>query len=166
MYAVIKTGGKQYRVAPEDVLTVEKVPGEAGDIVAFDEVLLVGGDAGVTLGSPLVGGASVAAAILEQERTRKIKVFKKKRRQGYRRTAGHRQQVTRIQITEILTDGQKPSAAAKAKAAQKKPAPKKAADEEAADDAPKAAAKPKAPAKPKASAKPKAKATPDTGDAN
>lgn len=124
MYAVIKTGGKQYRVAPEDVLTVEKLPGEAGETVLFDTVLMVAGENGITLGEPLVGGASVAAAIIEQARARKIKVFKKKRRKHYRRTKGHRQHFTRVRITEILTDGRAPSpdkAAKKAPASQDAP---------------------------------------------
>jgi large subunit ribosomal protein L21 len=115
MYAVIKTGGKQYRVAPDDVLLVEKVAGEAGDIVEFNEVLLVAGDKELAVGAPMIADACVAAEVVEQERARKIKVFKKKRRKGYRRTHGHRQMLTKVKITEILTGGRKPSAAKPAK---------------------------------------------------
>lgn len=118
MYAVIRTGGKQYRVAPDDVLDIEKIPGEAGDTVEFSEVLLVGGDGEPQLGAPLVAGASVAAELVEQHRGEKIIIFKKKRRQNYRRKNGHRQSLTLIRVTEILTDGAKPKkAAAKAKPA-------------------------------------------------
>jgi large subunit ribosomal protein L21 len=100
MYAVIKTGGKQYKVARNDVILVEKLPGEAGAAVQLDEVLLVGDDKGQTVGSPLVAGASVAATVLEQTRGEKIIVFKKKRRKNYRRKAGHRQDLTALRITD------------------------------------------------------------------
>ena len=148
MYAVIKTGGKQYRVAPDDILSVEKIAGEAGDIVEFPEVLLVEGEAGLTLGAPLVDGASVAAQVIEQARGPKVISFKKKRRKHQRRTRGHRQMLTRVQITEILTDGKKPSKAA-AKPAKKAPAK---AIEAAGETAAKKPAAKKAPAK-KAAAK-------------
>ncbi|MHA1134323.1 MAG: 50S ribosomal protein L21 [Alphaproteobacteria bacterium] len=139
MFAVIRTGGKQYRVAPEDIIEIEKIAGQPGDIVQLGEVLLLGGDGSPKSGSPTISGASVAAEVLEQKRDDKIIVFKKKRRQGYRRTKGHRQALTALRITEILTDGKKPSKAAA------KPAPKKAETK----PAPKAEAKPaaKAPAK-------------------
>lgn len=162
MYAVIRTGGKQYRVAPEDIIEIEKVSGEAGEIVQFGEVLMLGGDS-PQVGAPLIDGASVAAEVLEQKRGDKIIVFKKKRRKNYRRKKGHRQHLTAVRITEILTGGKKPSktAAAKpaakkddkpaAKAEEKKPAAKKA------DDKPKAEAKAKAPAKKPAAKKPAAK---------
>ena len=131
MYAVIKTGGKQYRVAPDDVLTVEKITGEAGDIVEFGDVLLVGGEA-PTIGNPLVVGASVAAEVLEQSRAKKVIIFKKRRRKHYRRKNGHRQMQTMVRITEILTDGQKPSKqAAKAAGGDKKKAPAKKTDDAA-----------------------------------
>jgi len=116
MYAVIKTGGKQYRVAPDDVLSVEKLAGEAGDIVEFNEVLLIAGDKEIAVGAPLVANACVAAEVVEQARAQKITVFKKKRRKGYRRTSGHRQMLTTVKITEILTGGKKPTAAKAAKA--------------------------------------------------
>ena len=117
MFAVIKTGGKQYRVAANDLIKVEKVAGEAGDIVEFNEVLLVG----TTIGAPLVAGALVTAEVVEQGRGRKVIAFKKRRRQNSKRTRGHRQELTTIRISEILTDGAKPS---KKAAAPKKAAPK------------------------------------------
>ncbi|WP_372340384.1 50S ribosomal protein L21 [Parvularcula sp. IMCC14364] len=120
MYAVVKTGGKQYKVAANDVIKVEKLSGEPGDVVTLDDVLMVAGDSGVTVGSPRVDGAAVAAEILEQARTKKIVVFKKRRRQTYRRKAGHRQHLTVLRVTDILTGGAKPSA-------KKKAAPKKEA---------------------------------------
>jgi large subunit ribosomal protein L21 len=108
MFAVIKTGGKQYRVAADDKLKVEKIDGEPGQIIQFGEVLVVGGDA-VTLGTPTVAGASVAAAVIEQSRHSKVIAFKKRRRKNSRRKRGHRQEYTLVQITEILTGGAKPS---------------------------------------------------------
>jgi large subunit ribosomal protein L21 len=101
MYAVIRTGGKQYRVAENDIITVERLPGEAGDTLTLDEVLAVGDGAKVQFGTPTVKGASVAAEVVEQTRGRKIIIFKKKRRQNYRRTKGHRQDLTRLRITGI-----------------------------------------------------------------
>ena len=112
MFAVFKTGGKQYRVAAEDVLKIEKVKGEPGEIVEFGEVLVVGGD-NVTLGAPTIAGAMVAAEVLDQARGPKIIAFKKRRRKNSRRKIGHRQEFTLIRITEILTDGKKPSKEAK-----------------------------------------------------
>jgi len=108
MFAVFKTGGKQYRVAAEDVLKVDKVKGEPGEIVEFGEVLVVGGDA-VTLGAPTIAGATVAAEVLDQGRGAKVIAFKKRRRKNSRRKRGHRQEFTLLRITEILTDGNKPS---------------------------------------------------------
>jgi len=140
MFAVIKTGGKQYRVTPNDVLEIEKIDAGAGEVVELNDVLMVGGEGAPEIGTPLVAGATVAAQVVEQTRGPKITVFKKKRRKNYKRTAGHRQDLTVIKITEILTGGKKP---AKAKAAAK-------------DDKPKAAPKAKAEDKPKAAAKPKA----------
>ncbi len=124
MYAVVKTGGKQYRVAKDDVLKIERLPGDEGDIITLEEVLMIGNGAAVTVGAPLIAGASVAAEIVEQARGPKIIIFKKRRRQNYRRKKGHRQLLTIVRITDILTDGAKPSAK---KAAAKKPAAKKAA---------------------------------------
>ena len=124
MYAVVKTGGKQYRVAKDDVLKIERLPGDEGDIITLEEVLMIGNGAAVTVGAPLIAGASVAAEIVEQARGPKIVIFKKRRRQNYRRKKGHRQLLTVVKITDILTDGAKPSAK---KAAAKKPAAKNAA---------------------------------------
>ena len=118
MYAVIKTGGKQYKVAAGTLIAVEKLAGQAGDAVAFEEVLLVGGDRESSVGDPLVAGAAVAGEIVTQRRGHKILVFKKRRRQNSKRSRGHRQSETLVRITEILTDSRKPAAArAKAKPA-------------------------------------------------
>jgi len=106
MYAVIKTGGKQYRVQPGDVIVVEKLDGDAGAAVNFGEVLMLGGDKGITLGAPLIDGASVAATLVETRKGEKIKIFKKIRRQGYRRTNGHRQMETVLRITGIEGAGE------------------------------------------------------------
>ena len=120
MYAVVKTGGKQYRVSKDDILRVEKLDGEAGDVITLDDVLMLGGEGGdVTVGAPTVDGASVAAEIVEQMRDKKIVIFKKRRRQNYRRKKGHRQHLTVLKVTDILTDGAKPKPAAKKKAAPK-----------------------------------------------
>jgi large subunit ribosomal protein L21 len=108
MFAVFKTGGKQYRVATEDVLQVDKIKGEPGEIVEFGEVLVVGGDS-LTLGAPTVAGATVAAEVLDQARGPKIIAFKKRRRKNSRRKRGHRQEFTLLRITEILTEGKKAS---------------------------------------------------------
>ena len=108
MFAVIKTGGKQYRVAAQDMLKVDRLKGEPGEIVQFGEVLLVGGD-DVTLGKPTITGASVAAEVLEQGRGPKIIAFKKRRRKNSRRKRGFRQEFTLVRITEILTDGAAPT---------------------------------------------------------
>jgi len=110
MYAVIKTGGKQYKVAAGNLIAVEKLAGEAGDEIAFDQVLLVGGDDEATIGSPTVAGASAVGEIVGQKRTAKILVFKKRRRQNSKRSRGHRQHQTLVRITEILTEGKKPTA--------------------------------------------------------
>src|SRR3954467_8032593 len=114
MFAVIKTGGKQYRVVADDTLKVEKIAGEPGDIIQFGEVLVVGGDT-PTLGLPLVEGASVAAEVLSQSRGPKVIAFKKRRRKNLRRKRGHRQEFTLVRITEILTDGAKPTVEARKK---------------------------------------------------
>jgi large subunit ribosomal protein L21 len=108
MFAVIKTGGKQYRVAAQDVIKVDKIRGEPGEVVQFAEVLLLGGD-NVNVGAPTVQGASVAAEVLEQGRGPKIIAFKKRRRKNSRRKRGHRQEFTLLRVTEILTDGATPN---------------------------------------------------------
>jgi large subunit ribosomal protein L21 len=107
MYAVIKTGGKQYRVQPGDVIVVEKLDGDVGSNVSFGDVLMLGGDKGVTLGAPLIAGAAVAATLVETRKGEKIKIFKKTRRQGYRRTNGHRQMESVLRITGIDGAGEK-----------------------------------------------------------
>ena len=144
MFAVIKTGGKQYRVAQDDVIRVEKLTAEAGDIVELGNVLMVDGGSGLSVGAPYVAGATVAAEVLEQGRGDKIIIFKKKRRQNYRRRNGHRQYETVLRVTEILTDGKKPS---KTKATPKPAAPKVAKPKTTAKAAPKKAAPKKAAAK-------------------
>jgi large subunit ribosomal protein L21 len=101
MYAVIKTGGKQYRVGNGDVIKVERLAGEVGQKIAFDQVLMVGGDGAARIGSPLVAGAQVTAEVLEQARAPKVIVFKKKRRKNYRRKRGHRQLQTVLRIQDI-----------------------------------------------------------------
>src|SRR5262249_34693603 len=131
MFAVIRTGGKQYRVAAEDVIKIDKVQGEPGEIVQFGEVLVVGGDA-VSLGAPTVAGASVAAEVLEQGRGPKIIAFKKRRRKNSRRKRGHRQEFTPVGGAEILTDGPPPSKKEPGKKEKPKRAPKGAQGEEAA----------------------------------
>jgi large subunit ribosomal protein L21 len=168
MFAVICTGGKQYRVAPNDIIEVEKIAGQPGDIVELAEVLLLGGDGGPKTGSPTISGALVAAEVIEQRRGDKIVVFKRKRRSTYRRKRGHRQELTALRITEILTDGKKPSKAAprpEAKKAEKAAAPKaktetkpaaKKAEAKPAAKKPAAKAEKKAPAR-KQAAKPKKK---------
>ena len=136
MFAVIKTGGKQYRVAAEDVITVEKVKGEPGDIVEFAEVLLLGGDSPV-VGSPTVAGATVAGELVEQTRGPKVIAFKKRRRKNSRRKRGHRQEFSLVRITEILTEGRKPS---QTPPPRPKKAKKEAADAAAAESGPAAGA--------------------------
>ena len=158
MFAVIKTGGKQYKVAKDDVIRVEKLPGEAGQAVEFAEVLMLGDDTGATVGSPLVAGATVTATVLEQIRDDKIIVFKKKRRKKYRRTAGHRQSLTVLRVTDIVKGAKKAAkkavdeVPAEAKAEEDKPAKKPAAKETTAK---------KPAAKKPAAKKPAAKKTKD-----
>jgi large subunit ribosomal protein L21 len=105
MYAVIKTGGKQYRVAKDDTITIEKLEAAAGDTVAFPEVLMLGGNGAVEIGRPTVKGATVAGEVVRQARGDKVIIFKKRRRKNYRRKKGHRQDVTVVRITDILTGG-------------------------------------------------------------
>jgi large subunit ribosomal protein L21 len=169
MFAVIKTGGKQYRVAADDVIKVGKIAGNPGEIVQFGEVLVLGGD-NVQLGTPTIAGAAVAGELLQHERGDKVIAFKKRRRKNSRRRRGYRHDFSVIRITEILTEGRQPTIAARPKA-ERRPAPAVeggAAEGEAkpaakrAKPAAKPAAKPKPPAKgksaPKARAKPAAKA--------
>lgn len=102
MFAVIKTGGKQYRVAQNDILFVERLPGEAGDAVAFESVLMMADGDDIKVGAGVLEGASVKAEILEQTRGDKVLILKKRRRKHYRRRGGHRQHLTVVKITEIL----------------------------------------------------------------
>jgi large subunit ribosomal protein L21 len=149
MFAVIKTGGRQYRVVPEDVLEIGKIAGEVGTIVQLGEVLLVGGEQPV-LGAPTVAGASVAAEVLQHKRGPKIIAFKKRRRKNSRRKRGYRDEITVLRVTEILIDNKQPSVGPR----PKKEKPVAAAPAEGDDaEAPKPAKK-KAPAK-----KPAAKTT-------
>lgn len=163
-FAVIKTGGKQYKVAANDVIKIEKLDAEAGDIVTFDEVLMVGD----VIGAPLVEGALVAAELVETKKQKTVIIFKKRRRHNSRRRNGHRQLLTTVRITEILTGGAKPTikAAAKAEATdavtEKAPAKKAAkadtAEATEAKAAPKKAAPKKAAAEGEAAEKPAKKA--------
>jgi large subunit ribosomal protein L21 len=159
MFAVFKTGGKQYRVAADDVLKVAKLKGEPGEIVEFGEVLVVGGD-NVSLGAPTVSGATVAAQVLEQGRGPKIIAFKKRRRKNSRRKRGFREEFTLLRITEILTDGQKANKEAPPKRVRA-PKPETAAaaegEESAAEASAPTAKKKKAPATKKSAAKGKKK---------
>ena len=142
MYAIIKNAGKQHKVAENDTLELARLAGEKGDIITFGEVIAVGGDS-LTLGDPLVSGASVAAEIVEHRRTATILVFKKRRRQNSKRSRGHRQQHTVVRITEILTDGREPSKE-KIAAPRKVKAAAPEAAEATATETPKAAKKPRA----------------------
>lgn len=117
MFAVIKTGGKQYKVATNDVITIERLDAEAGDVISFDQVLMLGGET-VTVGAPIVAGATVVGELVEQARGPKVISFKKRRRQNSKRKKGHRQDLTIVRITEILTGGKKPSGAKVAKPAK------------------------------------------------
>ena len=118
MYAVVKTGGKQYRVSKDDLVTIERLEGEAGDIITLDSVLMIGEGAKIEVGKPFIAGASVAGEIVEQGRGPKIIVFKKRRRQNYRRKNGHRQLLTSLRVTDFLTGVAKPAAAKAAKPAK------------------------------------------------
>ena len=154
MFAVIKTGGRQYRVVPDDVLEIGKIAGDVGTIVQLGEVLLVGGESPV-LGAPTVAGASVAAEVLQHKRGPKVISFKKRRRKNSRRKRGYRDEITVLRITEILTNDNKPTIGPRPK--REKPVVVAPVDGDD-DDAP--VTKKKAPAKKpvaKAAAKPRAK---------
>jgi large subunit ribosomal protein L21 len=174
MFAVIKTGGRQYRVVPDDVLEIGKIAGDVGTIVQLGEVLVLGADTPV-LGAPTVAGASVAAEVLQHKRGPKVIAFKKRRRKNSRRKRGYRDEITVLRITEILADNAKPTIGPRPKRekvakvaegedeapkAKKAPAKKAAAKTET-----KAAAKPRAKAATsKAAAKPAAKKAKGDGD--
>ena len=147
MFAVIKAGGKQYRVAPEDVIRIDRVAGEPGQVVEFGEVLLIGGDTPV-LGMPTVAGAMVAGEVLQHTRGDKVIAFKKRRRKNSRRKRGYRHEFSVIRITEILTQGAKPSKEPPPRPKREaKPKPEGAADAKPAEG--KAKAKAKAGTKPR-----------------
>ena len=152
MYAVVKTGGKQYRVAKDDTILVEKLDAEEGQKVTLSDVMLLGEGDNVTVGTPVVANASVEAQVVSQTRGPKIIIFRRKRRKNHRRTQGHRQDLTLLKINEVAEDGKSLSAKAAPKkaapkaAAAKKPAAKKAAAAKKSA-APKAAAKKAAPKK-------------------
>lgn len=157
MYAVVKTGGKQYRVAKEDKIVVDRLVGEEGDSIVLDQVIMLADGDKVSVGAPIVEGAAVGATVLRQTRGPKIMVFRRKRRKNFRRVRGHRQDLTLLQINDIAADG-KLKPAAKAKTAAAPAAPKKAAAKKTT--AKKAAAKADAKAAPKkAAAKASAKKT-------
>ena len=186
-FAVIKTGGKQYKVAANDVVKIEKIAGEPGDVVTFDQVLLVGEGDNVTVGAPLVSGALVAGQFIATEKERTVIILKKERRQHYDRRNGHRQRLSTVRITEILTGGAKPTtkvdkiakarhekriaalaatstaSVTEAPKAATKPAAKKPAVKKAATAADAPAAEAKAPAK-KAAPKKAAAETTDAAD--
>ena len=157
MFAVIKTGGRQYRVVPNDVLEIGKIAGDVGTIVQLGEVLVLGGDTPV-LGLPTVAGASVAAEVLLHKRGPKVIAFKKRRRKNSRRKRGYRDEITVLRITEILADNAKPSIGPRPKREKVAPAPAEDGDEapKTVNKAAKKAAPKKAAAK--AAAKPRAKA--------
>ena len=154
MFAVIKTGGRQYRVVPDDVLEIGKIAGDVGTIVQLGEVLLVGGDQPV-LGAPTVAGASVAAEVLQHKRGPKVIAFKKRRRKNSRRKRGYRDEITVLRVTEILTDNKEPTVGPR----PKREKPIAAAPSDDGDEAPTTVKKKTAPKKAvaKAAAKPRAK---------
>ena len=151
MFAVIKAGGKQYRVAEDQVLKVEGVVGEPGTIVQLGDVLMLGGDT-PQIGSPMIAGASVAAEILDHVRGGKVIAFKKRRRKNSRRKRGHRQDFVLIRISEILLDGAKPTKGPKPKPEPKAKTTEGSAEGEDGEDKPKAKKKPAKKAKPAAKA--------------
>jgi large subunit ribosomal protein L21 len=153
MFAVIKAGGKQYRVAAEDKIKIDGIDREPGDIVEFGEVLMLGGD-NPQVGAPTISGAMVAGEVLQHTRGEKVIAFKKRRRKNSRRKRGYRHDFTVIRITEILTDGKKPSAA------KPRPEPKPKAAKPEGEETEAKAAKGKAPAKKAAAKKPAAKKAP------
>ena len=144
MYAVVKTGGKQYKVAKDDKIIVDRLEAEAGAQLRLDEVLMIANGDNVTLGAPLVKDAAVGATVLRHTRGDKIMVFRRKRRKNFRRIRGHRQDLTLIQITDIAADGKIKRTSEAKKSEAKKPEAKKAETKKAQ---PKVAAKPKASAK-------------------
>lgn len=161
MYAVVRTGGKQYRVAKDEVLVVEKLAGEAGGDIELSEVLVLDNGSETQIGSPLVEGARVFGTVIAQDKTDKVLTFKRKRRKNHRRLRGHRQNVTVLRITDILAKGEE--RAPRAEAAPKPKQAEAAAAGEASEDAPKkkATAKKAAPKKAAAEKTPAAKKAPN-----
>ena len=164
MYALVRTGGKQYRVAKDDTILVERIAADEGAEVILDDVVMLGDGDKVTIGTPRVEGAAVSATVMRQTRGPKIIIFRRKRRKNHRRTQGHRQDLTLLKINAIAEDGKSltPKAAPKkaaAKAEGGKAAPKKAAAKKAATKAAAKAAPKKAPAKKAAAKKAAAKKT-------
>ena len=155
MFAVIRTGGRQYRVVPDDVLEIGKIAGDVGTIVQLGEVLLVGGESPV-LGAPTVPGASVAAEVLQHKRGPKVIAFKKRRRKNSRRKRGYRDEITVLRITEILTNDNKPTIGPRAKREKVVEAAPASGEAEAPKTAKKKATAKKTAAT-KAAAKPRAK---------
>ena len=159
MFAIIKTGGKQYKVAANDVIKVEKLVGASGDTIEFSDVLMMGEGSSVKVGEPLVSNARVCGTVLDQIRDDKVIIFKKNRRHNYRRKNGHRQYLTVVRITDILAEGQSPAKAkapapkAEAKTAEVKPAKETPVAAKAVEKKP-AAAKKAAPKAAKPSPKP------------
>ena len=162
MYALVKTGGKQYRVAKDDTILVERIAAEEGEQVVLDNIIMLGDGDKVTIGTPTVEGAGVSATVMRQTRGPKIIIFRRKRRKNHRRTQGHRQDLTLLKITDIAEDAKKLTAPKKA--AAPKAAPKKAAAPKA-EAAPKNAAAPTAEAAPKKAAPKKAAAKKTTASA-
>ena len=159
MYALVRTGGKQYRVARDDTILVERIAADEGAEVILDDIVMLGDGDKVTIGTPRVEGAAVSATVVRQTRGPKIIIFRRKRRKNHRRTQGHRQDLTLLKINAIAEDGKslKPKAAPAKKAAAKADAAPKAAAKKAAA---KKAAAPKAAAKKAAAPKAEAKAAP------
>ena len=160
MFAVIRAGGKQYRVAAEDVIRIDRVVGEPGEVIEFGEVLLLGGDT-PQIGAPTISGATVAGEVLQHTRGDKVIAFKKRRRKNSRRKRGYRHEFSVIRITEILTDGAKPSKTPPARP-KREPKPKSAsepAEGEAEAKPAKAKSKAKARSKKPAAKKPAKTAT-------
>lgn len=169
MFAIIKTGGKQYKVAPNDIIKVEKLAGASGDRIEFTDILMMGKGDSINIGTPLIANAKVFGTVVDQKRDDKVIIFKKKRRHNYRRKNGHRQYVTFVQITDISPDGHAPKAKAspvkveeqpskentvQIKDATEKPAQKKASKAEIPSEPKvKASAKKAAPKAPKSSEK-------------
>ena len=163
MYALVRTGGKQYRVAKDDTILVERITADEGAEVILDDIVMLGDGDKVTIGTPRVEGAAVSATVVSQTRGPKIIIFRRKRRKNHRRTQGHRQDLTLLKINTIAKDGEslKPKAApAKKAAAKEEAAPKKAAAKKAAPKKAEAKAAPKKAAAKKAAPKVEAKASP------